>query len=64
MRNKVDDSWTALLADGVPMDQIYEVLNSEAGIERALDKIRTIKPHIAVWWSSGRTCAADEGRRS
>ena len=35
------------------MDQIYEVLNSEAGIERALDKIRTIKPHIAVWWSSG-----------
>ena len=54
MRNKVDAQLeTALLADGVPMDQIYEVLNSEAGIERALDKIRTIKPHIAVWWSSG-----------
>ena len=53
MRNKVDAQLeTALLADGVPMDQIYEVLNSEAGIERALDKIRTIKPHIAVWWSS------------
>ena len=54
MRNKVDAQLeTALLADGVPMDQIYEVLDSEAGIERALDKIRSIKPHIAVWWSSG-----------
>jgi putative spermidine/putrescine transport system substrate-binding protein len=54
MRNKVDAQLeTALLADGVPKDQIYEVLNSEEGIERALNKIRTIKPHIAVWWSSG-----------
>jgi|TARA_B100000282_G_C31724855_1_gene487840 putative spermidine/putrescine transport system substrate-binding protein len=54
MRNKVDAQLeTALLADGVPMDQVYEVLDSEEGIERALDKIRSIKPHIAVWWSSG-----------
>ena len=35
------------------MDQVYDVLDSEEGIERALDKIRSIKPHIAVWWSSG-----------
>ncbi len=54
MRSKVDAQLeTALLADGVPMDQVYKVLDSEEGIERALDKIRTIKPHIAVWWSSG-----------
>ncbi|HIF81945.1 MAG TPA: ABC transporter substrate-binding protein [Gammaproteobacteria bacterium] len=43
----------ALMADGVPMDQIYKVLSSEAGITRALDKIRELKPHVAVWWGSG-----------
>lgn len=43
----------ALMADGVPMDEIYDVLSSEGGIERALDKMREIKPHVAVWWSSG-----------
>jgi len=54
MRGKVDAQLeTALLADGVPMSEIYNVLDSEEGIERALDKIRSIKPHIAVWWSSG-----------
>ena len=54
MRGKVDAQLeTALLADGVPMSEIYNVLDSEEGIEHALDKIRSIKPHIAVWWSSG-----------
>ena len=43
----------ALMADGVPPDQVYQVLDSEAGIERALNKIRELKPHIAVFWSSG-----------
>ncbi|MCR9221014.1 MAG: ABC transporter substrate-binding protein [Alphaproteobacteria bacterium] len=43
----------ALMADGVPPEQVYEVLASEGGIERAIDKIRELKPHIAVWWSSG-----------
>ncbi|MEM8820273.1 MAG: ABC transporter substrate-binding protein [Pseudomonadota bacterium] len=43
----------ALLADGVPPDQVYEALGSEEGIERALDKIRELKPHIAVFWTSG-----------
>jgi putative spermidine/putrescine transport system substrate-binding protein len=43
----------ALMADGVPPEQVYEVLSTEAGIERAIDKIRELKPHIAVWWSSG-----------
>ena len=45
MRNKVDGQLeTALLADGVPKEQVYEVLGSEEGIERALNKIRSIKP--------------------
>ena len=53
-RNKVAGALEpALMADGVPPDQVYEVLSTEAGIRRALDKIRELKPHIAVWWSSG-----------
>lgn len=43
----------ALLADGVPADEIYKVLGSEEGIQRALNKIRRLKPHISVWWQSG-----------
>ena len=43
----------ALMADGVPPDKVYEVLSSPGGIERAIKKIKELKPHIAVWWSSG-----------
>lgn len=43
----------ALLADGVPPEEVYEVLGSEDGIERALDKIRELRPHIDVFWTSG-----------
>ncbi len=43
----------ALMADGVPADQVYEVLGSREGIQRALDKIRELKPDIAVFWKSG-----------
>ncbi|MEM7425505.1 MAG: ABC transporter substrate-binding protein [Pseudomonadota bacterium] len=43
----------ALLADGVPMEDVYKVLDSKEGIKRALDKIRELKPHIDVWWKSG-----------
>ncbi len=54
MRAKVDAQLeTALLADGVPMSYIYNVLSTEEGMDRALDKIRSIKDHIAVWWTSG-----------
>jgi putative spermidine/putrescine transport system substrate-binding protein len=43
----------ALMADGVPANKVYEVLSQPGGIERAIKKIRELKPHIAVWWSSG-----------
>ena len=43
----------ALMADGVPPDKVYEVLSQPGGIERAIKKIKELKPHIAVWWSSG-----------
>ena len=54
MRNKFDGNFeVALLADGVPLEQVYEVLSTEAGMQRAINKLREIKPHVAVWWQSG-----------
>lgn len=43
----------ALLADGVPADEVYTTLSTEAGLKRAIDKVRALKPDVAVWWSSG-----------
>jgi len=43
----------ALLADGVPMAEIYTVLATPEGQDRAFAKLAEIKPHVAVWWSSG-----------
>jgi putative spermidine/putrescine transport system substrate-binding protein len=43
----------ALMADGVPPEKVYEVLSSPGGIDRAIKKIKELKPHIAVGWSSG-----------
>jgi putative spermidine/putrescine transport system substrate-binding protein len=41
------------MADGVPPNKVYEVLSAPGGIERAIKKIKELKPHVAVWWSSG-----------
>ena len=52
--NNVDGALEpALMADGVPADKVYEVLSTKAGKERAIAKIRELKPHIAVFWGSG-----------
>jgi putative spermidine/putrescine transport system substrate-binding protein len=52
--NNVDGALEpALMADGVPADKVYEVLSTKAGLKRAIDKIRELKPHIAVFWGSG-----------
>lgn len=52
--NNVDGALEpALMADGVPPDQVYEVLSTPEGIKRAIDKIRELKPHIDVFWDSG-----------
>ncbi|MEI4487540.1 extracellular solute-binding protein [Frigidibacter sp. MR17.14] len=37
----------ALMADGVPKDQLYPV-----DVERALKKIAEIKPHVSKWWTT------------
>ncbi len=52
--NNVDGALEpALMADGVPADKVYEVLSTKEGMERAINKIRELKPHIAVFWESG-----------
>ena len=43
----------ALLADGVPMDQVYDTLKTQEGQDRAFAKLEELKPHVAVWWKSG-----------
>ena len=43
----------ALLADGVAKAGVYAVLSTADGFERALDKVRALKEHVAFWWSSG-----------
>ncbi|KAB8313703.1 ABC transporter substrate-binding protein [Erwinia endophytica] len=43
----------ALLADGVAPADVYKTLDTPAGMKRALDKIRQIRPYVAMWWSSG-----------
>jgi len=42
----------ALLADGVPIDKVYDVLSTEKGLERAFKKLDTIKSEV-VWWTKG-----------
>lgn len=43
----------ALLADGVPVEEIYSTLETEEGVDRAFAKLNKIKPYIA-WWQNGR----------
>ncbi|MCM8745842.1 ABC transporter substrate-binding protein [Thermomicrobium sp. CFH 73360] len=38
----------ALLADGVPIDQLYPL-----DIDRAFRSLDRIKPHVRVWWEAG-----------
>lgn len=42
----------ALIADGVPNDKVYEVLSTDAGVDRAFAKLDTIKKDV-VWWEAG-----------
>ena len=42
----------ALMADGVPADEVYAMLETEAGVDRAFAKLDTIKDSV-VWWEAG-----------
>ncbi len=43
----------ALLADGVALDDLYAVLSTSEGQDRAFAKLAELKPHVSVWWRSG-----------
>ena len=49
-RPQVNLEW-ALIADGVPRDQVYEVLSTDEGQARAFAKLDTIKDDL-VWYDS------------
>jgi len=42
----------ALMADGVAPADVYKVLRTPAGVDRAFKKLDALKPHI-VWWTAG-----------
>ncbi|PRY22669.1 putative spermidine/putrescine transport system substrate-binding protein [Aliiruegeria haliotis] len=42
----------ALVADGVPAGEVYDLLETEEGVDRAFAKLDTIKDSI-VWWEAG-----------
>ncbi len=42
----------ALMADGVAAADVYKVLSTPAGLDRAFKKLDTIKSSV-VWWSAG-----------
>lgn len=42
----------ALLADGVPIDELYPL-----DVDRAFKKLDEIKPHVTVWWKTGAQSA-------
>ena len=50
-RPKKNLEW-ALLCDGVEKADLYDVLSTEEGVQRALAKLDTIKDEV-IWWSAG-----------
>lgn len=42
----------ALIADGVPVGEVYDVLSTPEGVDRAFAKLDTIKDSV-VWWEAG-----------
>ena len=42
----------ALMADGVPRDEVYATLDTPEGVSRAFRKLDTIKGQV-VWWEAG-----------
>ncbi len=42
----------ALICDGVAAEDVYDALDEEGGVERALAKLDTIKDSV-IWWSAG-----------
>jgi len=47
-----DNLQWALIADGVPREDVYEVLGTPEGVDRAFAKLDTIKDQT-IWWEAG-----------
>lgn len=43
----------ALIADGVAPADVYKVLATAEGVDRAFKKLDEIKPNVKVWWGAG-----------
>jgi len=43
----------ALIADGVPKEDVYKVLGTPEGLDRAFAKLTALKPSIVKWWAAG-----------
>ena len=43
---------SALIADGVPLDEVYATLDTPAGLDRAFRKLDVIKDWV-IWWEAG-----------
>ncbi|MFQ5939446.1 MAG: extracellular solute-binding protein, partial [Alphaproteobacteria bacterium] len=43
----------ARLADGAPLDRIYDLLRTPEGVDRAFRKLDEIKPYVKKWWEAG-----------
>jgi spermidine/putrescine-binding protein len=42
----------ALMADGVPAGEVYDVLRTEEGVERAFAKLDELRDNL-IWWEAG-----------
>ena len=51
-RNPIANLEWALICDGVAIEDVYDVLETEEGQDRAFAKLDTIKDNV-VWWSAG-----------
>ncbi|HUF87050.1 MAG TPA: extracellular solute-binding protein [Thermohalobaculum sp.] len=48
----INNAEWALLCDGVDPDDVYDVLATPEGVDRALAKLDTIKDQV-IWWAAG-----------
>jgi len=47
----------ALMADGVPMEKVYDLLATDEGMKRAWAKLAEIAPKVTVWYRGGSQSA-------
>jgi putative spermidine/putrescine transport system substrate-binding protein len=47
----------ATMAQGVPVGEVYKVLGTPAGMDRAWAKLEEIAPHVTVWYRGGSQAA-------